>query len=787
MDVKTIVGSLFARLIVSLLFSLGLSVSVQATHIVGGELNYRYLGNQSYEIKLTVYRDCLNGQAPFDDPAAIGIYSSNGALFQSFPIPITDQSLMPSVVNSPCLIAPTNLCYELAHYVFTVTLPYSPGGYSIVYQRCCRNQTIVNLFNVANSGGTYLATIPDTSLAAANSNPVFNSLPPTFICTDEPFVFDHSASDADGDSLVYELCAPLVGGSRQDPAPDPPAPPPYSTVVFDPPYSLNNMMGGVPFTVDRFTGQVTATPLTQGQFVYGLCVKEYRNGIYLGESRRDFQLNVVPCPKLTIASIFSPTIVCGSLTATFINTSAGAGSYYWDFGIPGVTSDTSSQFQPSYTYPDTGTYPIYLIAYSAQNPLCNDTTPGQARIYPPFLADMGLSNQRCSPEFRFQDRCISVNGPTNYWRWTFGDGTFSSSANPIHTYGSPGTYPVTFIASADSGCTDTVTQMVNVLRLPEPDFNLIIDTCSFLVQTVNQTMFASTYQWRSDGILTDTAFQTDINIDAPGNHAVSLTAVSDSGCSVTDTRTFVLPELPDSRFTWQVTPCDSTVRFGNSSAFASSYRWDFGDSTISSDVAPTHTYTIAGRVPVKLISISPFGCQDTMVDSIFFVSYKAAYFDARQDSCSRLVSFEQVTENAVVYRWDFGDGTNSFLKNPLHAWAKDGTYRITLTVNGEYACIDSTTRTIDYESPKGERVYLPNAFTPNGDGVNDVFSASLYNPCETYDIVIYNRWGEKIWSSDLRELSWDGTFSGLASPSGIYVYQISSGDTRRTGTVALIR
>lgn len=84
-------------------------------------------------------------------------------------------------------------------------------------------------------------------------------------------------------------------------------------------------------------------------------------------------------------------------------------------------------------------------------------------------------------------------------------------------------------------------------------------------------------------------------------------------------------------------------------------------------------------------------------------------------------------------------------------------------------------------------MYLPDAFTPNGDGLNDIFSASLYNPCKSYDIVIYNRWGQKIWSSDLRDLSWDGTSSGTEAPAGIYVYRISDGESQRTGTVALIR
>ncbi|MFM9028417.1 MAG: hypothetical protein ACKOQ6_10535, partial [Bacteroidota bacterium] len=272
------------------------ALQVNATHIVGGEVYYRYLGNDQYEITLLVYRDCYNGQAAFDNPASIAIYDGAGQLVANNDVYISNQFQMPAVIINPCLIPPTNLCYEVAEYVFNRVLSPVGTSYTIAYQRCCRNQTIINLSNVQSTGGTYTATIPPPQLAFGNSNPVFNSLPHTFICQGDPFVFDHSATDINGDSLVYELCAPFNGGSRQVPAPSPADPPPYQPVVFLPPYNLTNMLGGIPFTINPSTGEVNATPNSSGQFVYGVCVKEFRNGLLIGETRRDFQLNVVPCP-----------------------------------------------------------------------------------------------------------------------------------------------------------------------------------------------------------------------------------------------------------------------------------------------------------------------------------------------------------------------------------------------------------------------------------------------------------------------------------------------------------
>ncbi|MBP6649437.1 MAG: hypothetical protein KA281_07725, partial [Bacteroidia bacterium] len=248
-------------------------------------MNYRYLGGFLYEVRLTVYRDCYNGVAPFDNPASIGIFDNHDNLISTVAPFINDQQQVQNAINTPCLIPPQDVCYEVAHYIFTTSLPPREGGYSIVYQRCCRNSTIMNLAYVQSTGATYIATIPDSSLAIGNSNPVYNSEPPTFICQNAPFTYDLSATDPDGDSLVYELCTPLAGASSSNPNPNPPGSPPYDPVVFLPPYSLLNVLGGAPLTIDYHTGVMKATPDDNGQYVYGMKVKEYRNGIFIGETR----------------------------------------------------------------------------------------------------------------------------------------------------------------------------------------------------------------------------------------------------------------------------------------------------------------------------------------------------------------------------------------------------------------------------------------------------------------------------------------------------------------------
>ena len=768
-----------------LLFSNQLS----ATHIVGGEMNYRYLGGFLYEVRLTVYRDCYNGVAPFDNPASIGIFDNHDNLISTVAPFINDQQQVQNAINTPCLIPPQDVCYEVAHYIFTTSLPPREGGYSIVYQRCCRNSTIMNLAYVQSTGATYIATIPDSSLAIGNSNPVYNSEPPTFICQNAPFTYDLSATDPDGDSLVYELCTPLAGASSSNPNPNPPGSPPYDPVVFLPPYSLLNVLGGAPLTIDYHTGVVKATPVDNGQYVYGMKAKEYRNGIFIGETRRDLQVNVVPCPQITVASIFSPTIVCGSLGAAFTNNSYNGATFLWNFGDATTGGDTSSIKNPFYTYPDTGDYIATLVAYSGINPDCNDTAIGLVHVYPVFNAAFSITNERCKSNFDFKDLSYGIGGNATFWEWSFGDGQTTSVQSPGHTYTTPGLYDVQLVTSTDSSCLDTLRQTISVLQVPVASFEMNLDTCKRELAIHNTSEFASTYLWDfGDAYFTTDASPTHM-YSASGTFDIRGSVVTDSGCvDTTGIHSITIPPLPTADFSQTVAPCDSVVSFANLSANANSMLWDFGDGILSDEFSPQHTYSLSGQIPVSLVVSSPYGCQDTTKKNIFFVSFKKAAFSTSLDSCSGLVSFNEVTQNAAFYHWDFGDGDSSTARNPIHKYPADGDYTVILKVNNETACTDSITHSTKYESPLGERVFVPDAFTPNADELNDLFKVSVIRPCDTYTLEVYNRWGEKVYETeDAAFAKWDGTHGGKNVESGIYIVVLKGSSFQKKAKLVLIR
>jgi gliding motility-associated-like protein len=343
-------------------------------------------------------------------------------------------------------------------------------------------------------------------------------------------------------------------------------------------------------------------------------------------------------------------------------------------------------------------------------------------------------------------------------------------------------------ASADSACLDTAYQTVFVLQNPTVDFSVVLDTCDYTIHTINSSAKADSYRWDiSDN---STVYAKDINhyFSNSGIFEISLIASTDSSCVDTLVTTVSIPPLPEPLFDYFSAVCDSVVEFSNESRYSSDYIWEFGDTDTSREEDPFHSYSISGYVPVTLTAISPYGCEVKLQKNIFFISSKESDFDAALDSCSGVYNFYNVTQGAAFYHWDFGDGSTSEAKTPSYKFAKDGEHFVKLTVNGESQCADSVGKVINYESPLGEKLFIPNSFTPNGDGLNDLFSMSVYRPCDIYKLSIYNRWGQKVFEvSDASGFIWDGTFNGEKLAEDVYVYLLENNNTIRQGTITILR
>ena len=530
-----------------LLLSIGLS-ELRATHIVGGELNYTCLGNDQYRLELTIFRDCFNGNpnAFFDNPAAIGLFDANNELVDNFEIPFDfnlNDTLQP-VLSNPCLVVPPNVCVHTTTYTQTVTIPYLPGGYTLAYQRCCRNQTINNIIDPLDSGATYSANISEAALLACNSNPQFNDWPPLYICVNEPIDFDQSAVDADGDSLVYRLCTPQLGGAPSatggSPQPNPPNPPPYELVNWVPGFDENNMLnggGGNDLTIDPNTGFLTGVPTIIGQFVVGICVEEYRNGQLISTTRRDFQYNVGDC-DLAVSSFFAPGIQCDDNNVSFSNQSSGSSIFEWNFGDPANPGVNSTLAEPTYTYPDTGTYLVQLIV-NAGFP-CVDTAYRTVRIQETTIAaDFDVTYTECSDSIyvAISDTSVDTVFVPVAWQWTSSDGQSSALQNP--TFAFAGTDPIflTLTVTSSNGCTRTLAQAIDAGQVIAPQFDqTALSACNGETLALNPTATGNyTYQWSPADALSDpSAANPTVVVDMSYDFSVTVTDPV-TGCTLEET------------------------------------------------------------------------------------------------------------------------------------------------------------------------------------------------------------------------------------------------------------
>ncbi len=445
------------------IFILAISpLKVLSTHIVGGEMYYEYIGSDQYKITLYVYRDCFNGIPPFDNPGYIAVFDSSWTRIMNLTPSPTFPDTIPLENYDSCTWVDT-VCYEITKYEATVTLPHKEGGYYLAYDRCCWNHSVFNIVKPDERGLTVLTHIPDSLTAYGNSSPVFNKRTPVFFCVDRFFEFDHSATDPDGDSLTYELFTPY-NSSRMWDSHLAPLPGPYNELIYTPGYSLNNVFGGtVPLKIDATTGYLTTTHGSEvGQYVFGVRVKEYRNGKYIGQSSRTYQINSQQCRRFTRANFTSPIIQCGDSVVTFTNSSDSAAAYLWHFGDPNSIDSISNSEGPTHRYSGMGNYQVKLIAYSYQGNQCNDTTAGVVNLYPDIIGDFIFTDEKCNNFVQFNDVTNTPSGPIIEWQWNFGDGTGASVKDPLHRYNlseTPRSYLVTLYVVNDKGCEDSVMQI----------------------------------------------------------------------------------------------------------------------------------------------------------------------------------------------------------------------------------------------------------------------------------------------------------------------------------------
>lgn len=733
------------RIIFGLLFLFGLS-ELQAKHIIGGDMYYECIFRDSarkqiqFRITMKLYRDCSNPEgALFDTDAKFGIYEKlpdgryrfvRDFLNQRYLEPIRD--IDPDASN-PCLIVPSSVCVQEATYQFvTGNLPIlTAGSYLVSYQRCCRNETISNIDRPGDAGAALILEITSDAQRECNNSPRFKSFPPVVICVNNPLIYDHSAADAEGDSIVYSFCSPLTSGGqdgtqngRNSCVGVTPHPslclPPYDAITFRAPlYSTSQPMGGNPvIQIDPFTGLITGTPQVQGQFVVGVCIKEYRRGVLLTETRRDFQFNVTYCepkvfPKIqadsTIAS--GQTFVvnsCGSNTVDFFNRSTDENfifSYRWEFNMLGnieVQNSKNAQFN----FPQLGAYQGKMVVN--QGTQCADSLYILVNIFPDISARFNYQYDTCiAGPVVFLDQSSTGSSGLVSWNWNFSGAGSSTLKDPSFLFSTPGLKAVQLQVRDVNGCiADTV---ANVRYYPVPPL-LIIDP--------NQSIGCSPLK-------------------------VCLNNLS--------------------------TPIDTSY----------SIVWDFGDGSFGKDISPCHTYENGGIYSLKLEVTSPIGCfTERRFDQLIQVNQsptaKFSYTPDKLSIFNKQLSLSDQSVNAVSRRWLINQKDIFSQGFVFYEFQDTGVQQIQLVAIAANGCTDTLVQYIDVEPLV--TLFMPNAFSPNGDGTNESFQGVGYTYGMTdFKMTIWDRWGGLVFQTNNPDDSWNGRKenNGENLPNGVYVYVVS--------------
>lgn len=714
-----------------------------ATHIVGGEIYYDNLGGNNYKISMKVYRDCVFG-IQFDDPAFFTIYDASNNVITTLQVSILSRILVPPSNNSPCAPASSgNACVEEAIYEAVVNLPPLTGGYYIIYQRCCRNSSILNLVNPGGVGATYWEHIPGPEVVAVNSSPRFTKRTPIYICTGIPIAFDHSATDPDGDSLVYSLCTPFNGlegccpaisnppsspnvGNVQCSAPPSTCPsvntaPPYISVPFLAPYSASYPMSSSPaININPTTGFLNGVPNIIGQWVVGVCVSEYRNGQLIGVHHRDFQFNVINCPFVVSADIISQTTTnngagtgyCNGFTISYSNNSFNGSTYHWDFGDPNTLADTSNAFNPAYTFTNTGTFTVTLIVNP--NSPCGDTTTEVFQVYPLLSPDYITPNAQCFNGNSFDFSGSGLFQGNGTFSWNFGSNATPQTANTLSvtnvSFNAPGVYPVVFTVS-ENGCTAVTTKTIEVFQNPNASVGSFpASGCDPLAITFTNTSTAGTpmtYLWTfSDG--TTSTLQNPTHIFSPaGVYSFSLDVMTNQNCidtsQITSVNSITVNPTPVANFTYTSSTglCfnNNNFSFNSTSNFqgpTGNLSWSFGTAastqTASTQSVANVNYNAIGSYPVVLIA-EKNGCSDTTTQIVELYENTVVSVDPIIAlGCDPMeITFNNTStgSSTLSYLWNFSDGTSSTEANPTHVFSPVGVYNYTLTIISNSNCIDT--------------------------------------------------------------------------------------------------
>ena len=412
--------------------------------------------------------------------------------------------------------------------------------------------------------------------------------------------------------------------------------------------------------------------------------------------------------------------VCEGQPSNFVNTSVTTDpsvQYSWFFE-PGITSPLTN---PSYTYPDSGTYVVSLTATIGTGPsFCTGTVQETVVIYEVPQTDFTYTDECQVDSSVFNSTTVFSEGQSNLtFLWDFDDASIGSTQDIKHKYLLPNTYSVELTASTASGCSSSISKLVSIYYMPTATFtfvNVCLGNPMNFANGSNITSGSLTYEWDfADGSFPSAVNQPVHLYSVDNSYDVELIATSNNNCKDTVIQTITVHPLPVVGFIADpVCHLDtsmfddtSSINTSNSPASLVSYSWDFGDGSSSTSADPSHKYLNDQTYNVILMVTSNEGCVSQLSQAVIVNPMPYPNFEVTDACVGAPVLFVNTTQSAATstsYGWNFGDNNVSIATEPIHYYSAAGFYQVWLVATTGEQCVDSI--------PKYAEVFslpLPNA------------------------------------------------------------------------------
>lgn len=779
---------------------------VRATHIIGGQLEMTPASGRAGHFRVTVvyyFNDDANRENYPEASLSIFRKRDHQPLLRFVATDLGPRT--PLVYTNAVCARFRNLRVSVGRYEAIVQLDPDvyddPQGYYLTHSSCCRNEGVVNIryaiqlgpVTSTQIGHIFYLEFPPLKRSGRpfkNTPPRFTQPNGEYACRGEPFRYPFRATDADGDELRYSLVTSLLAGNIPNTGPAP-----YPSVAWETGFAADNPMPGNPgLRVDPRSGDVSVTPTALGLFAFAVKVEEFRNGQKIGEVRRDFQLLVVDCPTVVPPEpVVSIDGEAPGTTTARLCTGGSVGlratvnpdwEYQWQrdgLNLPGATEATFVATQPG----------AYTVVVSLQT-RCSRVSTSRTVTITPFSPTAKLFFSGPS-KLCFDGGTVTLRAPqpdpaartTFAYAW-FRDGQPQAPTTDSLTVSQPGRYWAT-VRDLTLGClapTDTV-----VVEQGRPQrAGLVAVGNSVICPDDSVKLTASggeTYRWSRDGQAISGVTSPELTVRRSGVYVV--TALDSAGCGAAAPPFRVqavsgvdleLDSIP--RICGTAAPTVALVARPTGGIFS-------GNGVSGTQFSPRRAGLGAHEVAYT-VRVSP-QCPVSTVRRWAVVAEAPTIRlpeEIRLPKGSTTLFRPILTGSPVRLTWSPPQflSSDTVAAPRLSGLETDATY--TLTVENAAGCrVGATVRVVVFQ-----KIYLPDVFTPNGDGLNDVWELKGLEEYPRAELRVFDRWGVLVYRSEAPATRpFDGTRDGQPLPTGSYPYTLrpAPGEPVLRGAVVIAR